>query len=112
MQGTSEVGINDPPRSSFTNELLPLLVWPTIRRVAFFAAYERKRCLSVSVIKSVFMLSLRFSLMLLINSCVSFEQCSKKLIREVSSLNWSSNEGVVGQGTAINKVARFTQNFA
>ena len=35
VHGTQEVGMNDPPRSSFTKELFPLFVCPTTRRVDF-----------------------------------------------------------------------------
>ena len=94
VHGTSEVGMNDPPRSSFTKELFPLFVWPTTRRVDFLEAYDCRHCLSLSVIRSVFKLSENFSFILSINSHVCFEHSSKKEMREVKSLNCSSNDAV------------------
>lgn len=97
VQGTSEVGMNEPARSSFTKELLPLLVWPTTNRVDFLAEYDDRRCFSASVIRSAFMLSLSCCLIRSIKPCVPCEHCSKKVISEVKSLNWSSNEDDVSR---------------
>ena len=108
VQGTSEVGINEPPRSSFTKELLPLLVWPTTNRVDFLAEYDDRRCFSASVIRSAFMLSLSCCLIRSIKPCVSCEHFSKKVINEVKSLNWSSNEDDVSRlETAMKKIHLF-----
>ena len=93
VHGTSEVGMNDPPRSSFTKELFPLFVWPTTKRVDFLDAYDCRLCLSLSVKRSVFKLSEKFSFMLSINFHVSIEHSSKKEMREVKSWNCSSNDG-------------------
>ena len=93
VHGTSEVGMNDPPRSSFTKELFPLFVWPTTKRVDFLEAYDCRLCLSLSVIRSVFKLSENFSFMCSINIHVCIKHSSKQEMREVKSLNCSSNDG-------------------
>ena len=92
VHGTQEVGMNDPPRSSFTKELFPLFVCPTTRRVDFLEGYDCRLCLSLSVIRSVFKLIGNFSFMLSINCHVWIEHSSKEM-REVKSLNCSSNDG-------------------
>ena len=92
VHGTSEVGMNDRPRSSFTKELFPLFVWPTTRRVDFLEAYDCRHSLSLSVIRSIFKLSENFSFMLSINSHVCTEHSSKNEMREVKSLSCSSND--------------------
>ena len=92
VHGTSEVGMNDPPRSSFTKELFPLFVGPTTRRVDFLEAYDFRHSLSLSVIRSIFKLSENFSSMSSINSHVCIEHSSKNEMREVKSLSCSSND--------------------
>ena len=104
VHGTQEVGMNDPPRSSFTKELFPLFVWPTTRRVDFLEAYDCRHCLSLSVIRSVFKLSENFSFILSINSHVCFEHSSKKEMREVKSLNCSSNDGAGNSSVSVSSL--------
>ena len=111
MHGTQEVGMNDPPRSSFTKELFPLFVCPTTRRVDFLEGYDCRLCLSLSVIGSVFKLIGNFSIMLSINCHVWIEHSSKKEMREVKSLNCSSNDGAGNSSVSVSslpEIPRFT----
>ena len=106
VHGTSEVGMNDLPRSSFTNELFPLFVWPTTKRVDFLEAYDCRLCLSLSVIRSVFKLSENVSFICLINIHVCIEHFSKKETREVKFLNCSSNDGA--GNSSVREIPGFT----
>ena len=101
VHGTQEVGMNDPPRSLFTKELFPLFVCPTTRRVDFLEGYDCRLCLSLSVIISVFKLIGNFSFMLSINCHVWIEHSSKKEMREVKSLNCSSNDGAGNSSVSV-----------
>ena len=104
VHGTQEVGMNDPPRSSFTKELFPLFVCPTTRRVDFLEGYDCRLCLSLSVIRSVFKLIGNFSFMLSINCHVWIEHSSKKEMREVKSLNCSSNDGAGNSSVSVSSL--------
>ena len=85
-------------------KLFPLFVCPTTRRVDFLEGYDCRLCLSLSVIRSVFKLIGNFSFMLSINCHVWIEHSSKKEMREVKSLNCSSNDGAGNSSVSVSSL--------